>query len=280
MAIVKNMRPLTEEMSQELFKMGAHGCGRFPNSGMLFESVIGDIYRAVLKPGEIVLDGGANTGQHTFAMASAVGTEGMVLAVEAIPEIAAILAEKVRNQNVPQIHVIAQPIYNKKTLVQYNYVKNNPGHSGIEPRTYNFAATVERVSMRTTTIDAIFRSNEPWSPFARRRRWRFCKLDLEGGELRALQGARGALRRHRPLIVFENGQDASAQYYGYSEKEWFDFFDRARYEVFTLWGQRFSRADWGRSDIPWYFIAAPKGSEDVAFVTGQLPSLLLKYLEQ
>jgi FkbM family methyltransferase len=273
------MPSLSDAQRQELFAIGARGGGRFPNSGELFESVIADIYGAILKPGELVVDGGANTGQHTFAMASAVGRDGMVIAIEAIPQIASILAEKVRNQNVSQVRVIAKPLYNKHARIRYNYVKNNPGHSGIEPRTYNFAATIEQIPMRTTTIDAIFRSLEFWTLFGSRRRWRFCKLDLEGGELRALQGARNALKRHRPLIVFENGQDASAGYYGYSMHEWFDFFAATQYDVFTLWGQPFTPADWGRSDIPWYFIAAPAGSADVTFVTERLPTLLVKYFE-
>jgi FkbM family methyltransferase len=273
------MPSLTDDQRQALFAIGARGGGRFPNSGEMFESVIGDIYDAVLKPGELVVDGGANTGQHTFAMASAVGAGGMVLAIEAIPQIAEILSEKARNQNFPQIQVIAKPLYNKQKQVKYNFVKNNPGHSGIEPRSYNFSATIEHIPMQTTTIDAIFGRIEFWGPFGPRRRWRFCKLDLEGGELRALQGGRSALRKHRPLIVFENGQDSSAGYYGYSMNEWFDFFAATQYDVFTLWGQPFTPADWGRSDIPWYFIAAPAGSGDVTFVTERLPPLLLKYLE-
>jgi hypothetical protein len=50
------------------------------------------------------------------------------------------------------------------------------------------------------------------------------------------------------------------------------------YEVFTLWGQPYGRADWGRRDIPWYFIAGGAGSADTTFVRDGLPSMLTGYL--
>lgn len=112
-----------------------------------------------------------------------------------------------------------------------------------------------------------------------RRPWRFCKLDLEGGELRALQGAKTSLKRFHPLIVFENGQDSSAGYYRYSREEWFGFFESVGYAVFTLWGDAFARSDWGRQDVPWYFIAAPRDSAHADFVAERLPDLLRKYLD-
>ena len=96
--------------------------------------------------------------------------------------------------------------------------------------------------------------------------------------MRALQGAEKSLVRYRPLIVFENGQDSSASYYGYSRDEWFGFLASVGYDVFTLWGRLFRPADWGRNDIPWYFIAAPARSEGSEFVQKALPELLLKYL--
>jgi FkbM family methyltransferase len=269
---------LDDSMCSRLFALGAHGGGRFMAPGELFESVISDIYTGTLRPGDLAVDGGANVGRHTFPMALAVKKAGMILAAEAIPALAKSLAKEARRRDLPQVRVIAKALYDRETTVEYHLVENNPHYSGIEARKYDFDAKVRRIPLATVTIDMLVRENNVWLNYLHRRRWRFCKLDLEGGELRALQGARKSLSRHRPLVVFENGQDLSARYYRYSKDEWFDFFDSLGYAVLTLWGRPFTREDWGRSDIPWYFIASPRNSDHEGFLAVKLPALLRNYL--
>ncbi|HEY6579171.1 MAG TPA: FkbM family methyltransferase, partial [Rhizomicrobium sp.] len=146
-------------------------------------------------------------------------------------------------------------------------------YSGIETRRYDFKDKVRTIEIEAITIDALLAPQTE-------RRWRICKLDLEGGELRALQGGVAALNRFRPLVVFENDQENSARDYGYSRDEWFGFFEAGGYEVFDLWGRAYGRNDWGRRDIPWYFIAASANSAETDFLAGRLPGLLSKYLER
>ncbi len=270
---------IDDETRRRLFELGARGGGgRFAVPGEMFESVISDIYTSILKDGDLALDGGANVGRHTFPMAEAVGTRGLVLAVEAIPALSKSLENEARRRKLSQVKVVGKALYDRSTNVEYHFVENNPGYSGIEARRYDFEARVKRIPLQTVTIDSLLREHNLRFGAIARRPWRFCKLDLEGGELRALQGARSALTRYGPLIVFENGQESSAQYYCYSSEEWFGFFNAIGYAVFTLWGQSFGREDWGRDDIPWYFIATPRNSDHARFVTGQLPNLLRTYL--
>src|SRR5438045_7408678 len=273
------MTRLDGDACERLFEIGVRGGGRFASPGDLFERIIADIYSVTLKPGDLALDGGANVGRHTFPMAEAVGDKGLVLAVEAIPALARRLAAEAARRNFPQIRVIEKAIYHRATTVDYHLVENNPGYSGIEARRYDFDPQVKRIPLRTVTIDSLLSKYNLRFRVMARRPWRFCKLDLEGGELRALQGAQTSLKLYRPLVVFENGQDSSAHYYGYSRDEWFGFFASIGYAVFTLWGHGFTPADWGRQDIPWYFIAAPKESSQVKFVAEQLPHLVRKYLD-
>lgn len=121
------MSSLDMEACNRLFEIGARGGGSFASPGELFERVIADIYSATLKPGDLSLDGGANVGRHTFPMAEAVGVEGLVLAVEAIPKLACHLAAEAVRKNVRQIHVIDRAIYDRMTSVNYHFVENNPG---------------------------------------------------------------------------------------------------------------------------------------------------------
>jgi FkbM family methyltransferase len=260
-----------ERAYSELFRIGSRGGGAYPEPGDLFESVIEDIYTAVLSPGDFALDGGAHVGRHSFPMAARVGPQGRVLAVEAYPKLARKLVQRANKHRAPQVQVIDKALYDRMGRVSFHCTKQHPAYSGIEARTYDFKESVQVVEAEATTIDFLMSQHGD-------RPLRFVKLDLEGGELRALQGGRNTLNRSHPLIVFENDQEKSAELYGYAKEEWFGLFVTAGYETFTLWGQPYGRDDWGRRDIPWYFIAAAANTSDVSFVREQLPHLLLRYL--
>jgi FkbM family methyltransferase len=265
------MALLDESAHAELFRIGSRGGGAYPEPGDLFERVIEDIYTSVLGIGDVALDGGAHVGRHSFPMANCVGPQGIVLAVEAHPKLARRLVQRARKHHARQVQVIDKALYDRVGHVSFHCTKQHPAYSGIEARRYDFEEAVEVVEVEATTIDTLgARLGE--------RRLRFVKLDLEGGEFRALEGGRDTIRTRRPLIVFENDQENSAQSYGYSKDDWFDLFAATGYETFTLWGQPYWRVDWGRHDIPWYFIAAPSNTSDINFVKERLPHMLAQYL--
>jgi FkbM family methyltransferase len=260
-----------EDAYSELFRIGSRGSGAYPAPGDLFESIIEDIYTAVLSAGDLALDGGAHVGRHSFPMAERVGPTGLVLAVEAYPKLARKLVRRARKHRAPQVQVIDRALYDRMGRVSFHCTKQHPAYSGIEARRYDFRESVQVVEVEATTIDYLVTQHPD-------RQLRFAKLDLEGGEFRALQGGQSTLNKSRPLIVFENDQENSAQRYGYAKEDWFGLFAAAGYETFTLWGRPYTGDDWGRRDIPWYFIAAPAKSQGTEFVRDRLPQLLAPYL--
>jgi Flp pilus assembly protein TadD len=143
--------------------------------------------------------------------------------------------------------------------VSFNWVKNAWGLSGLRSRDYGTVnPEIETLHTRTTTIDSL--PDGEWT------RWRFCKLDLEGGEFNALRGARRAVERHRPVIVFEHFIDQGARHYDYTKEEWFSFFQTLGYDLFDLHGREYGFENWGDPSVPWYLIAAPARSDDAEFV--------------
>ena len=56
------------------------------------------------------------------------------------------------------------------------------------------------------------------------------KLDIEGGELAALRGARGLLKRHRPIILFECGSEYETTL---RRREIFDLLVESDYTIFA-----------------------------------------------
>jgi len=234
--------------------------------GDFFEDIINAIYSAILKPGDLAVDCGANCGLHTFPMSELVGPSGRVVAVEAIPDLAAGLAQR----GFPNIDVKATAIGAAAGRASFSVVRDGIAYSGLQQRRDlpgDLAGSVDVIDVPVATLDSLLAD--------RRQCVRFVKMDLEGGEFHALQGATSILR-DRPLVIFENGRESAANLYGYTSKDWFSLFDTADFAVFDLFGRPFYRNDWHAGGMPWYFIAAARGSADKRFVQRRAPGLVRK----
>ncbi len=242
------------------------------DSDNIFEAIVAGLYRAVLRPGDLAVDGGANEGFHAFPLAELVGPSGQVLAFEPIEWRAEALARAARERGLPQLRVFAQALAERDGPAPFHWVRNSDGYSGLQPRAqYPFAPDVQTVTVRTVALDGLLDGA--------RRPWRFCKLDLEGGEFRALQGVARALGRHHPVLVFENDRAGSARAYGYGPEEFFGFFDALGYRLCDLFGRPFVRAAWDSPGYPHYYIglhAAGDGGHDR--VERDLPGILHRAL--
>jgi hypothetical protein len=129
----------------------------------------------------------------------------------------------------------------------------------------DLASGVDLIDVSVATLDRLLAD--------RKQHVRFVKMDIEGGEFHALQGATSILR-DRPLVMFENGRERTAKLHGYTSEDWFSLFDTAEFAVFDLFGHSFCRNDWHAGGIPWYIIAAPRGSADETFVQRRVPNLV------
>ena len=134
-------------------------------------------------------------------MAELVGPSGDVLAVEAIPQLAQELKGIMAAGAQRNVTVIPRALYHERTTVRFRVVTNDPARSGIEKTRYPFEPAFEEIAVATILIDDIL---------GREARCRLFKLDLEGGEFRALQGARDTIAAGAPFIIFENSGAASA----------------------------------------------------------------------
>lgn len=232
----------------------------------IFENIVADLYRTALRPGDLAVDGGANDGFHAFPLAELVGPSGRVLAFEPIPWRAETLARVARERGLPQLQVFARALADRDGTASFHWVRNADGYSGLHPRAhYPVAPDVEVLTVPTATLDGLIDGGEPW---------RFCKLDLEGGEFRALRGAARAIERHRPVLVFENDRAASARSYGYGADEFFGFFDALGYRLRDLFGRPFGREAWDSPGYPWYFIASDAAAGEHERVGRELPAIL------
>ncbi|MBS0549997.1 MAG: FkbM family methyltransferase [Proteobacteria bacterium] len=203
-------------------------------------------------------------------MSEAVGETGMVLAVEPVPPLAKRLASKARHRGMVQLQVVEAALGQTHGSAPFAWVRRAATRSGLRARpdmTPAWRSSIERIDVSLRRLDDLA-GELKLAP-------RFIKLDLEGGEFGALRGASATLRKSRPMIVFENGGQSSADLYGYSREEWFALFESAGYSVYTLFGQAFSRENWGTPGLPWYFLAVPAEGPERQFLGKQLAPLIL-----
>jgi FkbM family methyltransferase len=240
------------------------------DDNQVFENIITRIYIALLQPGDICLDGGACDGLHTFRLARFVGSEGTVFAVEPIPSVAHKLESALAARGLHNVSVIRGALYHERGKSLFNVVTNALTRSGIAKVAYaGLDPVFEEIEVVTVLIDDILGGVDSW---------RFCKLDLEGCEFRALQGARDAIERHSPFIVFE-WSVAAPDAYGYTPEEFAGFFRELDYETFDLFGRPLSIEDGTTPGRPWYALAVRSASDDEVFVHARLPAILHNLLE-
>jgi FkbM family methyltransferase len=166
----------------------------------IHEPHVVEFYRALLRPGMVVADVGANIGFHALHAAKLVQPGGRVVAVEPDPVNAGLLSFSLTlNPGLP-VEVIQAALSDAGgTLVLSDL--GNAGNSG--------ARFTHRDRER---LEGLVHGPQPRFSTARALRWdeihldlpiSLIKIDVEGHEPQALQGMEGAIARHRPVILTE-----------------------------------------------------------------------------
>ncbi|HEX3906279.1 MAG TPA: FkbM family methyltransferase [Polyangia bacterium] len=153
-----------------------------------------ELAKKLLSPGDVFVDGGANVGLFALAAAAKVGATGKVIAFEPAREVRLRLTQNVALNRLAQIEVI--PFALSSAPGEAAFRTFDPAGAGLNHLgpSQEEAGTVEVVKL--TTLDAAVGKTD-------RRRLTVLKLDLEGAEHAALQGASEILREVRPHIIIE-----------------------------------------------------------------------------
>jgi FkbM family methyltransferase len=150
-----------------------------------------------LRPGDNVIDAGANIGCHACPMAIRVAPHGRVLAIEPVARLADRLEANCRLNGIDNIVVSRCAVSSGagwRPLVVPDAVACNQGNASFHRAPSSSSDVVE---VETTTIDVLV-ARAGLSDL------RLIKTDLEGEDFAALVGARETLKRWRPLLAFEH----------------------------------------------------------------------------
>jgi len=155
-----------------------------------------ELFRQVVKAGDVVLDVGANIGAHTVCLAQLTGRQGTVIAFEPqrilFQTLCANLAlNGLLNVDCRQMAVGDQP--GSLLVPALNYFRP-ANFGGLSLGEWDSGAKVSVVPLDSLQLV----------------RCEFIKIDVEGMELATLRGALGTIRRFRPYLYVENDRAAQS----------------------------------------------------------------------
>jgi len=167
-----------------------------------YDPGITSLLRRLLKPGMDYIDVGANVGVYAVLAAGCVGSTGSVVAIEANPRIALLLEDNLalngfdtRSQT---LKVAAS--HQDGQMIMYEFARHAGSHTLVEAvAAYGIekhAEEVREITVPARQLTALFSENNIRSAD-------IMKIDIEGFELPALQGAEDFIIKTRPAIIME-----------------------------------------------------------------------------
>jgi FkbM family methyltransferase len=144
-----------------------------------------ELLRAVLKPGDTVIEAGANIGGLTLAIADVVGPAGGVIAFEPQPHYFGLLKANTSTRSETVI-VREQALGSAITPIEIDAIELENVHAP------GWQGTGGKIIVQQTTIDTLY--VDP----------RLIKIDVDGQELEILEGAEDTIERARPFLYVEN----------------------------------------------------------------------------
>ncbi|WP_036725101.1 FkbM family methyltransferase [Patulibacter minatonensis] len=171
--------------------------------------------------------------------------QGTHLAFEPLPAQAQILRERF-----PGVEVREAAVSDEAGSALFTHVRQSPELSGLRDRGHG-GDDKETIEVAVERLDDVVDPD---------RRVSFVKIDVEGGELGVLKGAKELLLRDRPTIAFEHGVGGS-EHFGATSSDIHDFLiGEVGYRLFDIDGNGpLSRDEFQAlfTEMIWFFVAHP-----------------------
>ncbi len=187
-------------------------------SGNYFEPYIIEIAEKYIISGTTVLDIGANLGQMSIYFSKLVGPLGKVFSLDADDYIFNILVKNIKANGCANISPVFGAVYNESDQILHfpkqDFLKFGAyGSYGLNPQ------VSEGREVKTITVDSL-EIKESIS---------FMKVDVQGSDLFALQGAEQTILRNKMPIIFEFEQQFQKDF-NTSFQDYVEFVDRISYK--------------------------------------------------
>lgn len=171
--------------------------GRVAYALGIAEPLVQDALAANVRAGDVVWDVGANIGFFTLISARLAGPEGRVVAFEPMPPNADALRANLAANQADNVEVVELALGDSEGTAELQ-VYDDPGWAKLDTSADTAYKSGRPVSsLIEVPLSTLDRQLDDYPPP------RLLKIDIEGGEVAALRGARRLLSEHRPVVLCE-----------------------------------------------------------------------------
>lgn len=200
----------------------------YAKKGMVYEPEVTEFFVRALRPGDFVVDVGANVGWFTLLAASLVGPAGSVLAFEPGSNNVPKIEVNVALNDFENVIVLDAPVTDDGRIVEFFLNADGSGGNslwdpGKFPTNQKSREHPQSERMHSTTLDRHLVA-----------RPRLIKIDTEGAERRVLAGAVETLEGLRPDFIVAEMHEFGLAQMGDTQEEMRSFMRSFGYETFIL----------------------------------------------
>jgi FkbM family methyltransferase len=195
--------------------------------GNYFEPEIIETAKKYIKNGTTVLDLGANFGQMSIEFSKLVGNTGKVYSFEAQNFVFNFTKKNLDANNCNNVTLFEKAVYNKVDEFLYFPQHDFSPASAFKGAPFSGLALIsdskKGIPVKTVTIDSL-NIETPIS---------FIKVDVQGADLFAMQGAKQTILKHKPVIIFEFEQPVQENF-GTSFNDYVEFVRSINYKFIDV----------------------------------------------
>ncbi len=157
------------------------------------------IFTDFIKPGDVVLDIGANIGLYTLVASKKVGDDGCVIAFEPTSQTFQLLLENITLNKLHNIITVKEALADvKKPVIMQRPIGINSGYEDAFHQIVE-ASVDDEGAIFTNTLDQYVADHQL-------KRIDIIKIDIEGAELLFFKGAKHTLMQLKPTLIFESNE--------------------------------------------------------------------------
>lgn len=201
-----------------------------------------------VKPGEYVIDIGANVGWYTKFLSDLVGVKGKVYSIEPIPPTFQLLSYCVNELELKNVELINIAVSEKNgSVVMEVPMFNSGGENFYQARIIEGQKKekfLKEFKVESRSIDSLL-SDPPG-------RISFIKCDVEGHELAVIKGASLLIGKYKPALLVEVSQDPDDQ--SSDAYMLFKYLESFGYLVYWFDGKKLKSYCNGQKSVNYFFL--------------------------
>lgn len=191
------------------------------SKGILFDHNIIALTKSIINEGDCVLDVGANYGQMSVHLSKLVGESGKIYSFEAEPYVFSILEDNIKLNNCSNVQPVFGAVHKQNNIdlifPEPDFLRfTSYGSYGLD-----FKAVKGR-KVKTITIDSL----------EIKEKIGFMKIDVQGADLYAMQGAIETIKKNKMPILFEFEQQFQENF-GTTFQDYVEFVHSINYKFET-----------------------------------------------